>query len=91
MKEKTLNTVLCATVALLIIFYSFFGISTTKKIDRLEKENQAQSELIIKLFDMRSSDILNEYAVDTSMVNVNDNLYDGDITQDTAQINELNK
>lgn len=87
MKEKTLNTVLCATVALLVIFYSFFGISTTKKIDRLEKENQTQKELIIMLFDMRSSDILNG-AVDTSMVN--DEFY-GEITQDTAQVNELNK
>lgn len=88
MKEKTLNTVLCATVALLVIFYSFFGISTTKKIDRLEKENQIQKELIIMLFDMRSSDILNN-AVDTSMVN--DNAFYGEITQDTAQINELNR
>lgn len=88
MKEKTLNTVLCATVALLVIFYSFFGISTTKKIDRLEKENQTQKELIIMLFDMRSSDILND-AVDTSMVN--DNAFYGEITQDTAQINELNR
>lgn len=87
MKETTLNTVLCAAVALLIIFYSFFGISTTKKIDRLEKENQAQTELIIKLFYMRSSDILND-AVDTSMVN---DAFDGEITQDTAQINELNR
>lgn len=83
MKEKTLNTVLCATVALLVIFYSFFGVSTTKKIDRLEKENQAQTELIVKLFYMRSSDILNEHAVDTSI--------GGEITQDTAQVNELNK
>lgn len=84
MKEKTLNIVLCGVVALLVIFYAFFGIATTKKIDRLEKENQLQNEVILFLNDMRVNDILNESAVDTSWVDIPIT----EVTQDTAQVNE---
>lgn len=84
MKETTLNIVLCATVALLVIFYAFVGIATTKKIDNLQKENQVQKELILLLYDMRADDILNESAVDTAFVDTP--IYE--VTQDTAEVNE---
>lgn len=88
MKEKTLNIALCGVVALLVIFYAFFGIATTKKIDRLEKENQDQKEAILLLFDMRADDILNESALDTAFV---DTSWVDIAVEDTAEYNEFIK